>query len=387
MTWSAARTQGSSSRVTVRTSCTHLIQLLCYISFGLLYVYALFLSDCATYTHASLENRVQIDDKTSSVKVLRSLPHLKAINTLRHYEYQTKDKESLHSKQQKSYGSGNLLQKKLNSTIANHDNSKISSHWEGKATRDEERTTTLTTSSVMGAVMGLVLFTLSCRCLIAGLIYRQHGQISEFSFNSAGQIQVQRRDRPRNERISFWQAFRTMPMRNRDRSNQNQMNQRSSRLFANLVHQLNQQRVVNGARPLSMESIALLFRNHRQNFSGNDYEALWGFQEENGDAPSNTSNLRQQGASEQDIARNPVRFLEEGDDLIHTQNANDSCVIGDLENNVAAEEKRCSICLENFHREEIVRTLPCFHSYHANCIDPWLRSKPTCPICKLDIHV
>jgi hypothetical protein len=156
--------------------------------------------------------------------------------------------------------------------------------------------------------------------------------------------------------------------------------------MTNLVNQLNQQRVTNGVRPLSIESAALLFRNNRQNFSGNDYEALWGFQEENGNALSNSPNsISQQGASDQDIARNPVRFLEEGDGLIRIHNVNHSSVNSDLENDAEAEEKRCSICLENFYREEMVRTLPCFHSYHANCIDPWLRSKSTCPICKQDI--
>lgn len=372
--------------VTARNSRTNLIRLLCYISFGMLYTQVVFLSDCATYTHASFENTVNIGDAPDSMKALRSFPHLRAINTLRHYEYQTKNKKSFNSTQKKGDGTDELLQKEQNSTILNHNNSKLSSHWKDQATKDKDHTSTMTMSSVMGAVMGLLLFSIFCRCLIAGLVYRQHNQISESGVDSRGHIQVWRRDRPLEERISFWQAFRTMQRRNRGRLSRPQINYRSSLLMTNLVNQLNQQRVTNGVRPLSIESAALLFRNNRQNFSGNDYEALWGFQEENGNALSNSPNsISQQGASDQDIARNPVRFLEEGDGLIRIHNVNHSSVNSDLENDAEAEEKRCSICLENFYREEMVRTLPCFHSYHANCIDPWLRSKSTCPICKQDI--
>ncbi|KAB1225909.1 E3 ubiquitin-protein ligase SDIR1 [Morella rubra] len=46
-------------------------------------------------------------------------------------------------------------------------------------------------------------------------------------------------------------------------------------------------------------------------------------------------------------------------------------------------ELTCSICLEQVHRGELVRSLPCLHQFHANCIDPWLRQQGTCPVCKL----
>jgi len=344
------------------------IQLLCYIIFGLCYVYVLFLSDCATYTHTS----ASIDDKTSNIKILRSLPHLRVINTLRHFERQI-------ANQKKTKGSDNLLRIEHNSTSSIL-NSTISSHAVNH-TSHEDNTTTLSIAEILWPVFGLVLLSLSCRCLLAALIFRQQNQIVEFSVDSSGQIQQSRRDRPRYQRISFWQAFRTIPMRNRAQSSRPQRNQ-NNQLFTNMVRRLNQQRIENGARPLSMQTVALLFRDRRQNFSGNDYEALWGFQEENGNAPSHSSHSREQGASEENIARNPVRLLEDGDDLIHTDNDIDNV---DLESPVEAVEKKCSICLENFRRGEMIRTLPCFHSYHANCIDPWLRSKSTCPICKHDI--
>jgi hypothetical protein len=43
---------------------------------------------------------------------------------------------------------------------------------------------------------------------------------------------------------------------------------------------------------------------------------------------------------------------------------------------------QCSICLEAFQEHDTVRTIPCFHTFHKNCIDPWLSQRPLCPVCK-----
>lgn len=42
----------------------------------------------------------------------------------------------------------------------------------------------------------------------------------------------------------------------------------------------------------------------------------------------------------------------------------------------------CCICLEDKRPGDVCRTLPCLHAYHAPCIDPWLRVKAACPVCK-----
>jgi hypothetical protein len=34
---------------------------------------------------------------------------------------------------------------------------------------------------------------------------------------------------------------------------------------------------------------------------------------------------------------------------------------------------------------ELLKTLPCLHSYHQECIDAWLGGHKLCPICKFDI--
>ncbi|XP_054791341.1 E3 ubiquitin-protein ligase SDIR1-like isoform X1 [Prosopis cineraria] len=46
------------------------------------------------------------------------------------------------------------------------------------------------------------------------------------------------------------------------------------------------------------------------------------------------------------------------------------------------DELTCSVCLEQVNVGDLLRSLPCLHQFHANCIDPWLRQQGTCPVCK-----
>lgn len=45
----------------------------------------------------------------------------------------------------------------------------------------------------------------------------------------------------------------------------------------------------------------------------------------------------------------------------------------------------CSICLAPFEVGALVRTVVCMHSFHKTCIDPWLRMRSSCPVCKIPI--
>ncbi len=48
----------------------------------------------------------------------------------------------------------------------------------------------------------------------------------------------------------------------------------------------------------------------------------------------------------------------------------------------------CSICFGDYECGEKVRTLPCDHTFHNECIDQWLTSSSiSCPMCKTSLEV
>ncbi|KAK1304936.1 E3 ubiquitin-protein ligase ATL4 [Acorus calamus] len=47
----------------------------------------------------------------------------------------------------------------------------------------------------------------------------------------------------------------------------------------------------------------------------------------------------------------------------------------------------CAVCLSTFEAEDRLRLLPsCGHAFHSQCIDAWLRSASTCPLCRSQIE-
>ncbi|KAL6964250.1 RING-type E3 ubiquitin transferase [Sarracenia purpurea var. burkii] len=50
------------------------------------------------------------------------------------------------------------------------------------------------------------------------------------------------------------------------------------------------------------------------------------------------------------------------------------------------EGTECSVCLNEFREDETLRLLPkCSHAFHIPCIDTWLRSHTSCPMCRAGI--
>ena len=41
----------------------------------------------------------------------------------------------------------------------------------------------------------------------------------------------------------------------------------------------------------------------------------------------------------------------------------------------------CSICLEDYATDDLLKQLPCSHHFHSVCIDDWLRVNAKCPYC------
>uniref|UniRef100_A0A182SMI9 RING-type domain-containing protein n=1 Tax=Anopheles maculatus TaxID=74869 RepID=A0A182SMI9_9DIPT len=46
------------------------------------------------------------------------------------------------------------------------------------------------------------------------------------------------------------------------------------------------------------------------------------------------------------------------------------------------DQTSCVVCMCDFEARQILRVLPCSHEFHAKCVDKWLRSNRTCPICR-----
>lgn len=63
--------------------------------------------------------------------------------------------------------------------------------------------------------------------------------------------------------------------------------------------------------------------------------------------------------------------------------------LSDAESTLSAQTEatnsKCVICLEKFKDGQDVRIVPCRHEFHKDCIDPWLLSNYTCPLCMLNI--
>lgn len=47
-----------------------------------------------------------------------------------------------------------------------------------------------------------------------------------------------------------------------------------------------------------------------------------------------------------------------------------------------ASQDQCAVCMDTFLVGAELRLLPCFHRFHLECIDPWLRQCQECPTCK-----
>ena len=140
--------------------------------------------------------------------------------------------------------------------------------------------------------------------------------------------------------------------------------------FRAWADRLNEQRVASGQRPLSLESLQLVLRE-RELHDGQDYDGLLQFHEESGPAMEALINGGA-GMTEAEIDRLPLRVVQAEDDLLLSNN----------NNNNQNDTYFCSVCLEAFQEGDSVRTVPCFHTFHQQCIDDWLSQKGVCPICK-----
>ena len=50
------------------------------------------------------------------------------------------------------------------------------------------------------------------------------------------------------------------------------------------------------------------------------------------------------------------------------------------------EAAKCMICLNDYAIGDVVKTLPCFHMFHPDCINEWLGRSKLCPLCRASVE-
>ncbi|QCD77804.1 phosphatidylinositol 4-kinase [Vigna unguiculata] len=66
------------------------------------------------------------------------------------------------------------------------------------------------------------------------------------------------------------------------------------------------------------------------------------------------------------------------------------CVGIELTNNIMVgfEKEECCICLSLFQGNEKLKVLiQCEHVFHSHCLDLWLTTHPSCPLCRASLHL
>lgn len=51
----------------------------------------------------------------------------------------------------------------------------------------------------------------------------------------------------------------------------------------------------------------------------------------------------------------------------------------------AGDDGECNVCLLSYEAGDRVRSLPCAHKFHVDCVDTWLERSKNCPVCKADV--
>uniref|UniRef100_A0A7S2SMF5 RING-type domain-containing protein n=1 Tax=Rhizochromulina marina TaxID=1034831 RepID=A0A7S2SMF5_9STRA len=61
-------------------------------------------------------------------------------------------------------------------------------------------------------------------------------------------------------------------------------------------------------------------------------------------------------------------------------------LISEADRAAGAEDLSCPICMDELAVGQEAKRMPCMHEFHSECIDRWLTSSSTCPVCKFDLN-
>ncbi|KAL8562988.1 hypothetical protein ACOMHN_004680 [Nucella lapillus] len=93
-----------------------------------------------------------------------------------------------------------------------------------------------------------------------------------------------------------------------------------------------------------------------------DYEGLWELAERLGE-------VQRRGITEEQISRLPTHKFR----------------LSDSQASSVAGSRQCQICLVDFDNGDCLRSIPCRHDFHKDCIDEWLKRNASCPICRQEV--
>uniref|UniRef100_A0A7N0T9T4 RING-type E3 ubiquitin transferase n=1 Tax=Kalanchoe fedtschenkoi TaxID=63787 RepID=A0A7N0T9T4_KALFE len=84
-------------------------------------------------------------------------------------------------------------------------------------------------------------------------------------------------------------------------------------------------------------------------------------------------------------AMSPVGIIDR--DSRRSQIGLDPAILEVISHKVGKGALECAVCLNEFADEEALKLLPkCDHVFHSSCIDVWLASHSTCPVCRASLE-
>jgi hypothetical protein len=60
------------------------------------------------------------------------------------------------------------------------------------------------------------------------------------------------------------------------------------------------------------------------------------------------------------------------------------CFFSELDEKTLNINDNCSICFETMKEKKVILTI-CNHVYHDRCLEEWIESNATCPLCRYDL--
>ncbi|XP_011497514.1 PREDICTED: E3 ubiquitin-protein ligase RNF181-like [Ceratosolen solmsi marchali] len=51
----------------------------------------------------------------------------------------------------------------------------------------------------------------------------------------------------------------------------------------------------------------------------------------------------------------------------------------------SGRREQCPVCIKDFEKGIIIKSLPCKHFFHKECIEPWLHKTNSCPLCRYEL--